>query len=97
MWDWLKKVGGWILDALKHFVDWLLEKASDLVEPFMEALLSAMPESVQQGAELLKPYVNMVNYWIPLDLAIVLITAYLGIWVSTFIVRTIVKIIPTVG
>lgn len=94
VWDQL--LGG--LRALYQWlIDLLLGTGKSLLVSALESFSGAIPAEASVAVDFLIPYVGAANYWAPVDLALLLLTSYLGIRAGVLVARHIIKAIPTVG
>lgn len=84
----------YLIDALKLFVDWLLEWVCQLINPIVPWLLSYVPTFDTPGAQYLAPYLYVANQWVPLPLLASLISAYFLWIIVLWLTRTFLNAIP---
>lgn len=81
----------------KHVYHWIVHATWEMWSTELELLIAELPEESQPNLETVMTYINAANHWVPLDLAVSLITIYLGFgvtWAAYFMVK---RHIPTLG
>ena len=93
----------WFKDAFVTVFEWLWSWIGPYLEPFWQAVQSAM-DNIAYGVtlaenklQILQPYIAYANAWVPVDVAINLIGIYSAFWLALVIYRSIKKWIPTVS
>jgi len=97
----LQKIGNWIVWALTQCIELLNFVVTPIMTATFDAIMSNLPTGVDQdvlsAAHSISPYMNIANYWLPLDLAFLLFSSYIAISFSVISYRIIIKLIPTIG
>lgn len=87
----LDGIVGFILDALKQFVDWLVTWLCDLVSPMASWFIDTLPslQNMAGYAATLAKYLYIANQWAPIGIMVSAMMAYWGALIIYFIVKVI--------
>jgi hypothetical protein len=66
-----------MLEYLKAFVYWLIGFNQDFTDGFVEQVWSWTPDSFQVALTPWVPYLEVVNYWVPVDDGFILLSIFL--------------------
>ena len=84
----------YLIDALKLFVDWLLEWVCELITPIVGWLVTFIPTFDVPGADYIGGFMYVANQWVPIPLLVSLIGAYF-VWIAVlWVIRSILTAIP---
>ena len=103
--DWLTFDGllKWVRDAAVTVWDWIVGLVWTFLGPLWQAVCDALNAinslivSAKQSLSVIAPYTAAANAWVPIDLTIQCISAYMAFWLVLVTYRTIKKWIPTVS
>jgi hypothetical protein len=85
-WGWLQSLCYWFLACLFDMGSWVLD-----------LLIAAVPQSLWPTFGTIQQYVDIANQWVPVDLALTLLGAYLTFLAVFVSIKCILKLIPTIG
>jgi hypothetical protein len=94
-----------IIEGLKDFFWWIGSELMELGEYFLDQLINIVPQDALDYVDMtvtavnstIVPYLGIVNYWIPLDVASGMLALYLTIQAVTYTTRHVIKFIPFIG
>ena len=78
-------------------VKWFMGVSAGWLSSVVEAIVDVLPAEVGSYATDLLPYLEAVNYWVPVDFAMLLWSTGLTLRLSILSFRHIIKFIPTIG
>ena len=90
---WLFGAMGWAVQAVWAF---LFQSLEPIVAPLLLSALEALPDLGVDFASV-DQILLVANYWLPLSEMFVLIASYLTFVIAAGAIRTVIKLIPTVG
>lgn len=74
---------------------WILQGIVNAIDPYLAPVAQALPNLSNNYQAAFVPYLQMINFFVPLDVIMLLVTAYFAIVIGVMIVQWIVKFIPT--
>lgn len=83
--------------GLRLFFEWLVCHIIDLLWPQVMFLVDNLPVAALDKAESLAPLANAANGWIALDYAGAVAFVMVNFLLLYFVIRSAIKLVPTVG
>ena len=93
---WENLYGG-LRSVFFYCVKWFMGVSEGWLGSVVSAIADVLPGDVSAYADDLIPYLNAVNFWVPIDFAILLWASGLTLRLSILSFRHIIKFIPTIG
>jgi hypothetical protein len=89
---------GWVLRWVIYWFLWLLFQ---IVDPFLAAIIDAMPaewvETIYERLEMLLIVIETGNFYVPIAEFAIVLVLYWGFVAVFSVVKLILKLIPTIG
>lgn len=87
-----------VLRGLFYYIfDFLVGEGTNIISQLTAALVANVPGPVAGAVTACAPYLEIANAWAPIDYMFLLVGGYYVVAVTTYTVRHIVKLIPTIG
>lgn len=102
LWDIIENLPAYIIDGLVTIWEWFLSLGPWFFSLIYSGFVSLFPQDTQEIintniSETVSPYYNLINVWVPLDLAQSLILCYFTFVAVYIVVAWIIKLIPGEG
>lgn len=88
---------GLLKDWLFWWVDWMISFGLELVLMLLELVMWIVPEGWEGYVAALVPFLEVVNYWVALDLWASVLAMYMTVRALVLTARILIKLVPTIG